>query len=82
MGPVMTSSRINTDQDETDDLLMNEDADFIEEEQEEAEVQSSRSKGFNLDMRHRIENRLEERRLQRELYEYEFFELDDEDTVH
>ena len=82
MGPVMTSSRINTDQDETDDLLMNEDADFIEEEQEEAEVQSSRSKGFNLDMRHRIENRLEERRLQRELNEYEFFELDDEDTVH
>ena len=82
MGPVMTSSRINTDQDETDDLLMNEDADFIEEEQEEAEVQGSRSKGFNLDMRHRIENRLEERRLQRELNEYEFFELDDEDTVH
>ncbi|MDF1629317.1 MAG: hypothetical protein P1U78_05900 [Alcanivoracaceae bacterium] len=78
----MASNRINTDQDETDDLLMNEDADFIEEEQEEADVQNSRSKSFNLDMRHRIENRLEERRLQRELNEYEFFELDDEDTVH
>ncbi|MCC1497586.1 hypothetical protein J1C54_12250 [Alcanivorax sp. 1008] len=78
----MASSRINTDQDETDDLLMNEDADFIEEEQDEADVQNSRSKSFNLDMRHRIENRLEERRLQRELNEYEFFELDDEDTVH
>ncbi|WP_229148229.1 PA3496 family putative envelope integrity protein [Alcanivorax sp. 1008] len=82
MGTVMASSRINTDQDETDDLLMNEDADFIEEEQDEADVQNSRSKSFNLDMRHRIENRLEERRLQRELNEYEFFELDDEDTVH
>ena len=81
MGPVMTSSRIETE-DETDDLLMNEDADFIEEEQEETEVQSPRSRGFNLDMRHRIENRLEERRLQRELNEYEFFDLDDEDTVH
>jgi hypothetical protein len=82
MGPVMTSSRIETDHEETDDLLMNEDADFIEDEQEETEVQSSRSRGFNLDMRHRIENRLEERRLQRELNEYEFFDLDDEDTVH
>jgi len=34
-------------------------------------------------MRHRIENRLEERRLQKELNEYEFFDLDDdEETLH
>jgi len=78
----MTSSRIETDHDETDDLLMNEDVDFIEDEQDEQEVQSPRSKSFNLDMRHRIENRLEERRLQKELNEYEFFDLDDEDTLH
>jgi hypothetical protein len=30
-------------------------------------------------MRHRIEDRLEERRLKRELGDYEFFNMDDDD---
>ena len=79
----MAAHRTEPEQDDTDDFLMNEDADFImDDEQEETEMRSTRSRSFNLDMRHRIENRLEERRLQRELNEYEFFELDDEDTMH
>lgn len=79
----MTNHRTEPEQDETDDFLMNEDADFImDDEQDNTEVRSTRSRSFNLDMRHRIENRLEERRLQRELNEYEFFQLDDEDTLH
>lgn len=82
MGPAMTSRHIKIDQDDTDDLQMNEDVDFIEEEQDEVEVSSSRTKGFNLDMRQRIEDRLEERRLQRELNEYQFYDIDNEDTLH
>lgn len=80
----MTNSRTETDYEESDDLLMNEEAEFVEEElDEEQEEPVPRSRGFNLDMRHRIEDRLEERRLLKELNEYEFFDIDDdEDTLH
>jgi hypothetical protein len=78
----MTSRHIKIDQDDTDDLQMNEDVDFIEEEQEDVEPSSSRTKGFNLDMRQRIEDRLEERRLLRELNEYQFYDIDSDDTLH
>ena len=80
----MTNSRTETDYEESDELLMNEDADFVEEElEEDQEERTSRPRGFNLDMRHRIEDKLEERRLLQELNEYEFFELDDdEETLH
>ncbi|AJD48021.1 hypothetical protein S7S_08025 [Isoalcanivorax pacificus W11-5] len=68
--------------DETDDALMNDDIEFLEEDAEdEQDEPTPRSRGFNLDMRHRIEDRLEQRRLARELSDYEFFELDD-DTLH
>lgn len=85
----MTNSRNNidrneTDFDESDDLLMSEDVEFFEEDMEEvqSEQRSKPSRGFNMDMRHRIEDRMEEKRLQKELNEYEFFDIDDEDTVH
>jgi hypothetical protein len=80
----MTNSRTETEYDESDDLLMNEEADFVEEDlEEDQEEQVTRSRGFNLDMRHRIEDKLEERRLLKELNEYEFFDInDDEDTLH
>ena len=77
------NSRNSADYDETEDLLMNEDVDFVDEDiEEEQEERSPRSRSFNLDMRHRIEDRLEERRLQRELNEYEFFDIDEDDTLH
>lgn len=69
---------------ESDELLMNEEYDF-EEVSEDEELQEERAQRtrFNMSMRHRIEDRLEERRLKRELNDYEFFELDDEDdTLH
>ena len=78
------NSRNSADYDETEDLLMNEDVDFVEDdiEEEQEERSSPRSRSFNLDMRHRIEDRLEERRLERELNEYEFFDIDEDDIVH
>lgn len=79
----MANTRNETELEEPDDLLMTEDVDFgddtIGDEQEE---RSTRSKSFNLDMRHRIEDKLEERKLLRELNEYEFLDDDDEDILH
>lgn len=69
---------------ESDELLMNEDFEFDEADDDE-ELQNERAQRsrFNMSMRHRIEDRLEERRLKRELNDYEFFELGDEDdTLH
>lgn len=62
---------------ETEDVLMTDDTDFIEES-DEAEEPIVRSKGFNLDMRHKIESRLEQRRLDKELNEYQYFDIDDD----
>ena len=79
----MTSNRTEKDYEESDDLLMNEEVEFVEDDlEEDQEEQVTRSRGFNLDMRHRIEDKLEERRLLKELNEYEFFDLDEEDTLH
>lgn len=77
------SNRRNTQDLDSEDLLMNEDFDIVDEDMDEEEQQSSssRSRSVNMDMRHRIEDRLEERRLQKELNEYEFFDLDD-DVLH
>ena len=70
---------------ESEELLMNDDFDYDDpgEDEELQEEQAQRSR-FSLSMRHRIEDRLEERRLQRELEDYDAFGLDDddEDTLH
>ncbi|MED5388026.1 MAG: hypothetical protein VX793_04185 [Pseudomonadota bacterium] len=77
------SNRRNEQDLDSEDLLMNEDFDILDEDMddEEQEERSARSRSFNMDMRHRIEDRLEERRLKKELNEYEFFDLDD-DVLH
>ena len=69
---------------ESDEIQMNDDFEFNDvEEDEELQVERAQRSRFNMSMRHRIEDRLEERRLKRELNDYEFFELDDEeDTLH
>ncbi|WP_323774248.1 PA3496 family putative envelope integrity protein [Alcanivorax sp.] len=78
----MSNHRNEQDLD-SEDLLMNEDFDILDDsvDEEEQEERSARSRSFNMDMRHRIENRLEERRLKKELNEYESFDLDD-DLLH
>ena len=79
----MTNSRKSADYDDTDDLLMNDDAEFIEDDvEEEQEERRGLSRNVNMDMRHRIEDRLEERRLERELNEYEFFDIEEDETLH
>lgn len=79
----MADNRTNPDYDDADELLMNDDVDFIDDDvEEEQEETRSRARSFDLDMRHRIEDRLEARRLEKELNEYEFFDLEDDDTVH
>ena len=77
------SNRRNEQDLDSEDLLMNEDFDILDDsvDEEEQEERSARSRSFNMDMRHRIEDRLEERRLKKELNEYEFFNLDD-DVLH
>lgn len=77
------SNRRNEQDLDSEDLLMNEDFDILDDDMddEEQEGRSTRSRSFNMDMRHRIEDRLEERRLKKELSEYEFFNLDD-DVLH
>ena len=78
----MSNHRNEQDLD-SEDLLMNEDFDIPDDnvDEEEQEERSARSRSFNMDMRHRIEDRLEERRLKKELNEYESFDLDD-DLLH
>ena len=78
----MSNHRNEQDLD-SEDLLMNEDFDILDDnvDEEEQEERSARSRSFNMDMRHRIEDRLKERRLKKELNEYESFDLDD-DLLH
>jgi len=76
----MTNNRAEPDYDDADDIIMNDDVDFAEDTEEDSGETPVRSRGFNMDMRHRIEDRLEQRRLQKELNEYEFFDIDD--TLH
>lgn len=79
----MTDNRAAPDYDDSEDMLMNEDVDFLDDDvEDEQETRAPRSRAFNLDMRHRIEDRLEQRRLLKELNEYEFFDLDDDGTLH
>ena len=78
----MTNNRTEQEYDDADEMLMNDDLDFVEDAAEDDEEQQApRSRAFNMDMRHRIEDRLEQRRLQKELNEYEYFDLDD-GTLH
>lgn len=71
---------------ESDELLMNDDFEFddVTDDDDVQEERAARPRSFNMDMRHRIEERLEERRLKRELNDYESFDLegDDDDILH
>lgn len=78
----MSSRRAEHDY-ESDELLMNDDFEFddVTDDEDTQEVRAARPRSFNMDMRHRIEDRLEERRLKRELNDYEAFDLEDDDDI-
>ena len=79
----MSNHRVEQEYD-SDDLLMSDDLDLLDDtlEDDEQEHASARSRIVDIDMRHRIEARLEERRLQKELNEYDALDLDDDDVLH
>jgi hypothetical protein len=75
------NTRQSNYQDDSEEMAMNDEVEFLDDDVEgEPEERALRSRAFNLDMRHRIEERLEQRRLMKELGDYEFLDLDD--TVH
>lgn len=79
------SSRQSNYQDDSEEVFMNDSVDFldddIEAEEDQQEERGLQSKAVNTDIRHRIEERLEQKRLLRELEDYDFLDLDD-DTLH
>lgn len=69
--------------DDINEPLMDDDMDFADDaviDEEEERIYRS-SNAFNMSTRHRIEDRLEQRRLLKELNDYEYMNLDD-DTYH
>jgi hypothetical protein len=80
----MTEQRTRNKPDEQEDNLVGDELDMLDAEVEADEtedLEQVRARNDRLDMRQRIEEKLEERRLMKELNEYEFFDLDD-DTLH
>ena len=80
----MTEQRTRNKPDEQEDNLVGDELDMLDAEVEADEtedLEQARARNDRLDMRQRIEEKLEERRLMKELNEYEFFDLDD-DTLH
>lgn len=75
------SNRHDSDTFDADDFVLTDDLEGIDIETENASSQRHRRHKSSPDARHRIEDRLEERRLKKELNEYEFFDLDD-DILH
>lgn len=79
------SSRQSNYQDDSEEVFMNDSVDFldddVEAEEDQQEERGLQSKAVNTDIRHRIEERLEQKRLLRELEDYDFLDLDD-DTLH
>ncbi len=81
----MTDRQNKHDNESSDDAFVYEDAVFPEEDFEEEAVTGTtrgRARSVNMDMRHRIEEKLEQRRLMKELNEYEFFDIDDDNPLH
>lgn len=80
----MAEQRTRNDYDEQEDNLVGEDLELLDSDADgetDEEAQQRDVRNARLDMRQRIEEKLEERRLMKELNEYEFFDLD-EDTLH
>lgn len=69
-----------------DETVGNDELELFEESGAEpddpTEEESGNLTNSRLDMRQRIEEKLEERRLTKELNEYEFFDIDDGDRLH
>lgn len=65
---------------DADEQLMTDDIDSFDDEMVDAEEEdtkvSSRNRAFDIDMRQRIEAKLEERKLAKEINSYDFDDLD------
>lgn len=60
----------------TDDMEPFDEDEILDDDDEDIKEPISRSRSFNLDMRQRIEARLEERKLAKEINSYDFDDLD------
>lgn len=81
----MTDRQNKQDNESSEDVFVYDEAAFSDEDFEEEAATSAprgRARSVNMDMRHRIEEKLEQRRLMKELNEYEFFDIDDENPLH
>jgi hypothetical protein len=82
----MTEQHTRKEHETPEDTLGNDDLELFDESEgqpeEDPEEQDQGLRSSRLDMRQRIEEKLEERRLMKELNEYEFFDIDDEDRLH
>lgn len=82
----MTEQHTRKDHETPDDTLGTDELELFDESgvepEEETEEEKRDLRNSRLDMRQRIEEKLEERRLMKELNEYEFFDLDDEERLH
>lgn len=82
----MTEQHTRNDHETPDDTLGNDELELFDESggepEDEPEEEAGGLRSSRLDMRQRIEEKLEERRLMKELNEYEFFDIDDEDRLH
>lgn len=76
----MTERHNDTDYSDADEQLMTDDIELLDDDvvDEEAEEEtSSSSRSFNMVVRQQIEDRLEQRRLERELGGYDSYAMDD-----
>lgn len=77
----MTERHDDTDYSDADEQLMSDDIDLLDDEIAEDEIEeeetSSSTRGFNMEIRQRIEDRLEQRRLEKELGGYDSYDIDD-----
>jgi hypothetical protein len=82
----MSVQNTRKDHESADETVGNDDLELFEESGAEPDEPTEEDGGelsnSRLDMRQRIEEKLEERRLTRELNEYEFFDIDDSDRLH
>lgn len=78
----MTERHDDTDYSDADEQLMTDDIELLDDEVveddiEEEETSSSSSRSFNMEIRQRIEDRLEQRQIEKELGGYDSYDMDD-----
>jgi len=77
----MTEHHDDTDYSDADEQLMTDDIELLDDEVAEDDMEeeesTSSTRSFNMEVRQRIEDRLEQRRLEKELGSYDSYGMDD-----